>query len=68
MDGKSFSKMCKDTKLIDKKLDATNVDLIFAKSKVKTERRIDFDQFITALSFCAEKKGMRNEELLQQVA
>ena len=43
MDGKSFAKMCKDTKLIDKKLTATDVDLIFAKSKAKTDRRITFD-------------------------
>ena len=43
MEGKSFQKMCKDTKLIDKKLDGTSVDLIFAKSKDKSERRINFD-------------------------
>jgi len=43
MDGKSFAKMCKDTKLVDKKLDPTNVDLIFAKAKAKTDRRITFD-------------------------
>jgi len=49
MEGKSFAKMCKDTKLIDKKLDSTNVDLIFAKSKDKSERRINIDQFMKAL-------------------
>lgn len=43
MDGKSFAKMCKDTKLLDKKLTATDVDLIFAKSKAKTDRRITYD-------------------------
>ena len=43
MDGKSFAKMCKDTKLIDKKMTATDVDLIFAKAKAKTDRRITFD-------------------------
>lgn len=43
MDGKSFAKMCKDTKLLDKKLTATDVDLIFAKSKNKSDRRISFD-------------------------
>lgn len=43
MDGKSFAKMCKDTKLIDKKMTATDVDLIFAKSKTKADRRITFD-------------------------
>ena len=58
MDGKSFAKMCKDTKLLDKKLTATDVDLIFAKSKAKTDRRITFDQWITALGHCAEKKGV----------
>ena len=58
MDGKSFAKMCKDTKLIDKKLTATDVDLIFAKSKAKTDRRITFDQWLTALDHCAEKKGV----------
>ena len=40
MDGKSWAKLCKDTKLIDKKMTATDVDLIFAKSKDKSERRI----------------------------
>lgn len=33
MDGAKFAKLCKDTKLLDKKLTATDVDIIFAKSK-----------------------------------
>lgn len=33
MDGKTFAKVSKDCKLIDKKLTATDVDLIFAKVK-----------------------------------
>lgn len=43
MEGKSFAKLAKDAKLIDKKLTATDVDLIFAKVKDKAERRITFD-------------------------
>ena len=43
MDGKSWAKLCKDTKLIDKKLTGTDVDLIFAKSKAKADRRITYD-------------------------
>jgi hypothetical protein len=43
MEGKVFAKLCKDCHLIDKKLTATDVDLIFAKIKTKTERRITFD-------------------------
>lgn len=60
--------MCKDTKIIDKKLDQTNVDLIFAKAKSKSERRITFDQFFTALTMCAEKKGIETNDLLSKIA
>lgn len=57
MDGKTWAKLAKDCHLIDKKLTATDIDLIFAKSKDKTERRITYAQFEKALGFCAEKKG-----------
>ena len=43
MEGKTFAKVAKDCGLLDKKLTATDVDLIFAKVKAKTERRITFD-------------------------
>ena len=43
MDGKGFAKMAKDTKLIDKKLTNTDVDLAFSKIKDKSARRITFD-------------------------
>jgi len=42
MEGKSFAKVAKDCKLIDKKVTATDIDLIFAKIKDKSERRITF--------------------------
>jgi len=58
MEGKQFAKLAKDTKLIDKKLTATDVDLIFAKVKAKTERRITFDQFMSGLEHFATKKGV----------
>jgi len=63
MDGKSFAKMCKDTKLINKKLTTTDVDLIFAKSKAKTDRRITMDQFMTALGHCADKRQQGAEQI-----
>ena len=44
MEGKSFAKLAKDCKLIDKKLTATDVDLIFAKVKDKSERRFHDDK------------------------
>ena len=55
MDGKGFAKMAKDTKLIDKKLTGTDVDMTFAKIKnPKTARRITFDQFMAGLAVFAE--------------
>jgi hypothetical protein len=45
MEGKQWAKLCKDTKLIDKKYTSTDVDLIFAKVKDKSARRINFAQF-----------------------
>lgn len=42
MDGKTFTKLCKDCKLVDKGFTATDCDLIFAKSKTSAERRITF--------------------------
>ena len=33
MDGKTFAKLAKDCKILDKKLTATDIDLIFAKAK-----------------------------------
>jgi hypothetical protein len=63
MDGKSFAKMSKDTKILDKKLTATDIDLIFAKSKQKTERKISYAEFQKAVGFCAEKKGISADDL-----
>jgi hypothetical protein len=42
MDGKTFAKMAKDTKILDKALTATDIDLIFAKVKDKTARKINY--------------------------
>jgi hypothetical protein len=56
MDGKGFAKLAKDTKLLDKKLTTTDVDLAFSKIKERTARRITFDQFLAGLALFAEKK------------
>ena len=59
MDGKSFAKLAKDLKLVDNKsLNATDVDLIFAKIKEKTVRRINFSEFQNGLSLIAQKRGI----------
>ena len=50
---------------MDKKLDATSVDLIFADTRVKARgtNRIDFFQFEIALELLAEKKGTNKMEV-----
>lgn len=65
MDGKGFKKLCQDCSLIDKKLDTTSVDLIFADNRVKARgtNRIDFFQFEIALELLAEKKGTNKTDV-----
>lgn len=58
MDGKTFAKFAKDTKLLDKKLTTTDVDLIFAKIKDKSQRTIMFEQFKKGVEEFAKKKGI----------
>jgi len=62
MDGSKLAKMTRDTKILDKKLTATDVDIIFAKSKPKTERKLTYAQFKDALKMMAEKKYPGDEE------
>lgn len=42
IDGKTFAKFAKDCKILDKKLTATDIDLVFAKVKDKSARKISF--------------------------
>lgn len=65
MDGKGFKKLCQDCSLMDKKLDTTTVDLIFADNRVKPRgtNRIDFYQFEIALELVAEKKAVSKTDV-----
>jgi DNA-binding phage protein len=67
MDGKTFAKLCKDCALLDKKLTTTDVDLIFAKIKDKTARKITFDQFKNGVSQIATKKGVSAEDVSNHI-
>lgn len=57
MDGKTFVKMAKDCKVINKKCTNTDIDLIFARNKGRAERKINVSQFCAALAECAAKRG-----------
>lgn len=67
MEGKVFAKMAKDCKLIDKNCTATDIDLIFAKVKDKSERRITFAQFENGLTHIAEKKKVSLDDVKGKV-
>ena len=58
MDNGKFAKLARDLKLLDKKLTATDVDIIFNRTEVKpkTARKITFQQFKVAVKLMAEKK------------
>jgi len=61
MEGKTFAKMAKDCKILDKNLTATDIDLIFAKIKDKAARKINFTQFAAGIQHCATKKKITFE-------
>lgn len=63
MDGKTFAKVAKDCKIINKKCTNTDIDLIFARNKERTARKINYQQFVSALGECATKRGQTMEEL-----
>lgn len=67
MDGKTFAKMAKDTKILDKVLTATDIDLIFAKVKDKTARKITVKQFHHAIEECAKKKKTTFDDLSAKI-
>mmetsp|Transcript_10819 Transcript_10819/g.15126 ORF Transcript_10819/g.15126 Transcript_10819/m.15126 type:complete len:149 (+) Transcript_10819:79-525(+) len=67
MDGKQFVKLCKDTGLVDKKFTTTDVDLIFAKVKDKSVRKITFAQFENAVGQIATKKGVTKDDVSEKI-
>jgi len=68
MDGKNFAKLCKDAPLVDKGFTARDADIIFAKVVPHGTRRMNQDQFETALAMVAERKGLSSEVVCNIVA
>ncbi|XP_078283443.1 tubulin polymerization-promoting protein [Rhinoraja longicauda] len=70
MNGKNWSKLCKDCNIIDgRNVTITDVDIVFSKVKPKSFRTINFDQFKDALQELAQKrfKGKNEEEAIQDL-
>jgi hypothetical protein len=49
MDGKSFAKLCTEAPDLGKYIGRTDVDLIFSKSKPLGVRRLDYENFLSAI-------------------
>eukprot|EP01065_Artemidia_motanka_P008551 TRINITY_DN14307_c0_g1_i1.p1 TRINITY_DN14307_c0_g1~~TRINITY_DN14307_c0_g1_i1.p1 ORF type:complete len:440 (+),score=142.74 TRINITY_DN14307_c0_g1_i1:73-1392(+) len=68
LDGGKFAKLCKDTKLIDKKFTTTDVDLLFSKVKPKGGRVIDFQTFQSrCIPEIATKKGVAPDDVVRAI-
>lgn len=66
MDSRSWVKLLKETKLIDKGLTTTDADLIFAK--LKSGKTLGFTQFLEALKQVATRKKVPYEDVVAQVS
>ena len=67
MESKQFSKLVKECKLIDKKFTNNDVDIVFAKVKVKGLKTITFGDFENALGEIAKKKGKTKESIVETI-
>jgi class 3 adenylate cyclase len=68
MDGKTFMKLCKDCHLIGESLSDADVDLTFARFKVRNLRHIDLPRFKSALESIALHKGETIDAVCNAVA
>lgn len=68
MDGRTFVKLCKDCKTLDKSYTPTDADLIFTKVKAKGAKSITYAEFENAIALIAEKKKLSMQELSAQIA
>ncbi len=68
INGKQFAKMSKDTKILDKKLTSTDIDLTFAKYMNKTTKKMGLSKFKESIEAMAKKKGITSEALTEKIA
>ncbi len=64
MDGRTFFKVFKDSKVTDKKLTETAIDLSFAKCATKGVKRMNFEQFKAGVADCATRKGISEADMV----
>lgn len=57
MDGSKFAKFARDTKVVDKTITSTDIDIFFNKVKKRDGRKLDFKSFQDALKLVAQKRS-----------
>ena len=67
MESKQFSKLVKECKLLDKKFTNNDVDIVFAKVKVKGLKTITFGDFERALEEIAKKKQTTKDAIVEAI-
>ncbi len=67
MESKVYAKLYKECGIIDKKFTTNDADINFSKVKSGKVKVITFDQFKKTLELAAQKKGMTQEALEQQI-
>lgn len=64
MNGRTFVKVFKDSKLIDSKLTTTSLDIIFSKIKTKGKLKINAEQFAKGVELAAVEKKCDHSALV----
>lgn len=54
--------MCRDCGIVTANVNEVDLDLFFTKAKYKGTRKLDYNQFQTALGFIAQKEGVPVEK------
>eukprot|EP00923_Selenidium_pygospionis_P011208 GHVN01019431.1.p2 GENE.GHVN01019431.1~~GHVN01019431.1.p2 ORF type:complete len:164 (+),score=20.84 GHVN01019431.1:1075-1566(+) len=70
MDGRTFVKLLKDTKVIDKSYTATQADLLFTKVRKDGKRgqtKVIFSEFESAVSQIATTKKLSTDDLVDKI-
>lgn len=67
METRACLKLAKDCGLLCKKLTTTDIDIVFAKTKTKGKRKINFDQFVSCTRQWATRLGLPHPEVIVKI-
>ena len=66
MTGKNFTKLCKDSGILDKKVTTTDLDIEFSK-KIPKGKKMSFKNFEAVIQILAAKKGVEADILYGKI-